>query len=65
MNDKRLRASIEYDDDQAQVPLKEAVHAGHTFVFGNVEERLLVARNRADALSDRLANLGVVPSTPW
>jgi len=64
VKDEKLRASLEYDYDQAQVPLKEAVQAGHTFVFENLEERLLVARNRADVLSDRLANLGVKPSTP-
>lgn len=64
VKDEKLRASLQYDYDQAQVPLKEAADAGHTFVFANVEERLLVARNMADALSDRVANLGATSSTP-
>lgn len=52
-----LRASLRYDYEQAEVPLKEAAHAGHSFVFDKVEERLGVAAARADALSERLANL--------
>jgi hypothetical protein len=64
VKDETLRASLQYDYDQALVPLKEAVYAGHTFVFENLEERLTVARDRADTLSDRLANLGGRPSTP-
>jgi hypothetical protein len=64
VKDENLRSSLQYDYDQAQVPLKEAVYAGHTFVFGNLEERLLVARNRADALIDRIANVGAKPAAP-
>jgi hypothetical protein len=59
VKDAPLRASLQYDYDQADVPLKEAAHAGHSFVFDKVEERLGVAMTRAEALSDRLANLGV------
>lgn len=54
--DAALRTSLEYDYDQAQVPLTEAVHAGHAFVFTDARERLGVARARADALLERLAN---------
>lgn len=56
VKDDKLRASLQYDYDQAGVPLTEAVQAGHTFVFVNTEERLGVARARADALLERLAN---------
>jgi len=59
VKDAALRASLQYDYDQAEVPLEEAVHAGHSFVFDKVEERLGVAMARAEALSDRLANLSV------
>jgi hypothetical protein len=58
VKDAALRASLQYDYDQAEVPLKEAAHAGHSFVFDKVEERLGVAMARAEALTDRLANLG-------
>ena len=54
--DAALRASLEYDYDQAQVPLTEAVHASHAFVFSGATERLGVARGRAEALLARLAN---------
>ena len=56
VKDVTLRRSLEYDYDQALVPLTEAVHAGHAFVFVNATERLGVARTRADALLGRLAN---------
>ena len=64
VKDTTLRTALQYDYDQAQVPLREVVHAAHAFVFEHIEDRLGVARDRADALSDRLANLGVKPSTP-
>jgi len=60
VKDVTLRASLEYDYDQALVPLTEAVHAGHAFVFMNAKERLGVARARADALVERLANRSTV-----
>lgn len=56
VKDATLRASLEYDYDQAVVPLTEAVHAAHAFVFANARERLGVSRARADALLERLAN---------
>lgn len=59
VKDKALRESLQYDYDQALVPLQEAAHAGHSFIFDKKEERLGVAMARAEALTDRLANLGV------
>lgn len=56
VSDKKLRASLQYDYEQAEVPLIEAVHYAHAFVFADTEERLEVAARRADALDDRLAN---------
>ena len=56
VKDVTLRTSLEYDYDQALVPLTEAVHAAHAFVFVNARERLAVAHVRADALIERLAN---------
>jgi len=56
VTDVTLRTSLEYDYDQALVPLTEAVHAAHAFVFVNARERLAVAHVRADALIERLAN---------
>jgi cytochrome c554/c'-like protein len=51
--DANLRASLERDYQQAQVPLTEAIHDGHAFVFANAHERLAVARRRAEALLGR------------
>jgi hypothetical protein len=59
VKDKTLRESLQYDYEQALVPLQEAAHAGHSFVFDKKDERLGVAMARAEALSVRLANLSV------
>jgi hypothetical protein len=64
VKDEKLRTSLQADYGQAQVPLNEAIHAGHSFVFDNMQERLTVAIHRAEALSDRLANPGATPSSP-
>ena len=56
MKDKAARAPYEEAWRQAEVPLVEAANAGHEFVFDNLKERLNLARTRADALLDRLAN---------
>jgi len=56
VKDANLRTSLQYDYDQAEVPLIEAVHDAHAFVFVDAEERLGVARARANALLERLAN---------
>jgi len=54
--DTALRTSLQYDYQQAQVPLTEAVHDGHAFVFTSARERLSVARARATALLERFSN---------
>jgi hypothetical protein len=56
VKDETRRESLQYTYDQAEVPLIEAVLAGHSFVFDRLEERLGVARRRAEALLERLAN---------
>ena len=63
VKDEKLRASLENDYSQAQVPLNQAVHAGHSFVFENMEVRLSVALRRAEAINDRVANLGSASSS--
>jgi hypothetical protein len=57
VKDGQLRASLQVDYDQAEVPLIQAVHPAHAFVFVNSEERLGVTRRRANALLERLANM--------
>ena len=54
--DVAARGSLECDYNQAEVPLTEAIDDGHAFVFTDARERLGVARARADALLERLAN---------
>jgi hypothetical protein len=54
--DGARRHRLEEVYEQAQGPLTQAVHAGHRFVFDDLEERLAVARRRTDALLAELAN---------
>lgn len=56
VKNKEIRASLQYDYQQAEVPVIEAVHYAHAFVFADTEERLTVAAKRAEALNERLAN---------
>ena len=56
VTDQDRRQSLEEDYQQAEVPLIEAVQAGHSFVFGTSQERREVARRRAEALIEKLAN---------
>jgi hypothetical protein len=56
VKDETRRESLQYTYDQAEVPLIEAVLAGHSFVFDRLEERLGVARRRAETLLEQLAN---------
>lgn len=58
VDDEGRRSQFQYDYEQAQVPLTEAVNAGHEFVFDNMNERLTVARERAEKLLDELTNPG-------
>ena len=53
---RRMALTAEYE--QVQVPLIEAVQAGHRFVFDTVEERLELAREQVVALFERLLNSG-------
>jgi hypothetical protein len=41
---------------QAEVPLTEAMRAGHEFVYDELKERLQVTRQRIEALVSELVN---------
>lgn len=56
IRDKAKRAEYEAAWQQAEVPLIEARQAGHMFEFGELQQRLDVARTRAGALLEKLAN---------
>lgn len=56
VKDPNRRLALEEQWRQAEVPVIEAAQAGHEFVFMNLRERLAMARQRADALMDALAN---------
>jgi hypothetical protein len=56
VDDRTRRAELQQAYDQAQVPLTEAIDAGHKFVFDRLEERLGVARGRATALLSQVIN---------
>ncbi len=61
VKDVNRRTELETAFQQAQVPITEAVDAGHSFMFDGVEERLGVARQRAAALMDRIIDPGSTP----
>lgn len=50
------RGELERDYEQAEVPLREAVAAGHAFIFDPDRERLRTARERTELLLNALAN---------
>lgn len=56
VSDKPRRAQLDQAYQQADVPLTEAVLAGHEFVYDDLKERLSVARQRIEALLGQLAN---------
>ena len=56
VTDKARRAQLDAAYQQAEVPLIEAVQAGHQFVYDDLKERLSVARQRIEALLGQLAN---------
>jgi nitrate/TMAO reductase-like tetraheme cytochrome c subunit len=56
VNDKPRRAQLDEAYQQAEVPLIQAVQAGHQFVYDDLKERLSVARQRIEALLAQLAN---------
>lgn len=56
VKDRTRREAFEQAYRQAEVPLIEATQAGHAFVFDQLQERLGVARQRAESLLELLAN---------
>lgn len=50
------RTELDEAYQQAEVPLIQAVQAGHEFVYDDLKERLSVARQRIEALLGQLAN---------
>ena len=58
IKDPARKQQLELAYRQAEVPLIEARHAGHQFVFDQLQERLSVARERALSLVELLANPG-------
>lgn len=56
VSDKPRRAQLDAAYQQAEVPLIQAVHAGHQFVYNELKERLSVARQRMEAVLGQLAN---------
>lgn len=53
---KTRRAQLDEAYQQAEVPLIQAVQAGHQFVYDRLKERLSIARQRIEALLGQLAN---------
>lgn len=56
IRDAQRRERYKDQFQQAEVPLIEAVRAGHSFTFEALEERRETARRRAEALIEALAN---------
>ena len=56
VNDRTRRAQLEEAYQQADVPLIQAVQAGHEFVYNTLRERLAVAAQRLEALFAEIAN---------
>jgi mono/diheme cytochrome c family protein len=55
ISDKARAAQLESAYQQAEIPLSEAIRAGHQFVYGDMRDRLARARQRIDALQKQLA----------
>jgi hypothetical protein len=56
VSDNARRAQLEEAYQQAEVPLIQAIRAGHEFVYDDLKERLSVARQRMGTLLGELAN---------
>lgn len=56
VKDPARKKALEEAYEQAQVPLREAVHSAHAFVFDQMRERLRAAKERSEALLTELAN---------
>ena len=56
VRDAERREALEEAYHQAEIPLSEAIIAGHSFVYDQLQDRLGVARRRATALLEQLVN---------
>jgi hypothetical protein len=56
VKEKPRRTQLDEAYQQAEVPLIQAVQAGHRFAYDDLKERLAVARQRMEALLAQLAN---------
>jgi hypothetical protein len=56
VKDKTRRAQLESAYQQTEVPLVQAIQAGHQFVYDDMKERLAKARQRLDTFLEQLAN---------
>jgi len=56
VKDPVRKKALEDAYEQAQVPLREAVHSAHAFVFEQMRERMKAAKERSEALLTELAN---------
>ena len=55
VSDKTRRTQLDEAYQQVDVPLTQAVQAGHEFQYDNLKARLLVARQRLEALLGQVA----------
>lgn len=56
IRDKTRRTQLTQAHEQAEVPLRQAVQAGHEFVYDSLKERLQVARQRLEVMLGQIAN---------
>jgi hypothetical protein len=56
VKDKSRRAVLDEAYQQAEVPMIQAVQAGHQFEYDDLKERLMVGRQRLELLLAQLAN---------
>lgn len=56
VRDRARRGQLNDAHQQAELPLIQAVQAGHEFVYDNLKERLSVARLQLEAMLGQLAN---------
>jgi hypothetical protein len=56
VKEKKRRNELTFDSEQAELTIRQAVDAGHQFVYDNLRSNLARAQNRVNALLARLAN---------
>ncbi len=56
VSDTTRRAALNDEYEQAQVPLTQAINAGHKFVYDDLREHLGISQQRTQALMSKLAN---------